>query len=272
MIANLDRLDQPRPELKAIHALLLDPTIPKVFDFDDTIGSTSRLQRQSVVMATGAMGLTIALTPEYGITHLRGKAGPEIMAIVLRDFGGITDPKLIAQALALRNKALVQLAEEIEDPISLLKPGVEDIVRLLRETGQKAAIVTQSPEAFVRKLLERITVDDISITDVFDSSLVIGETLIERADTRLRRDVSFAKPNPVSVNHAAHRILRKHDKALYVGDNDVDARTVAGREGIVGLIVNDDPAKRERLRREFYSYDNIFVLSSLEEVVEKEFA
>lgn len=243
-------------KLLLVKHMIENPSIAKIFDFDHTIAESSTMHRQAIEDVCG-----IRIAPDYGVTHLRGKDTRSTMEIVLRDLVGIKDPRLLLdQKIKEREKRLLTVVRQVQNPQQYLMPGVTQIVDILRKTGQRAGIASQSSQQFIGEFLQRA-----GIGDCFPSSAIVGLELLERGERRFSR--RFVKPSSDSIVHAAKRLGVSSQEIIYIGDNEIDAASIAGRSGITGLIVNADNAKRSKLEKKFGKYENIIIIGSLEEVI-----
>lgn len=263
-----------RVDLNQIKDMILDPNVSLVYDFDETIAGTSHLQRESYRNAVEeVLNISFEITEEFGRTQLRGKTGPEICRILLKHFGNIEDEALVAQAVALRKNVLQRLVNAEENLTQYFIPGVDEMVRSLRRTGKKAGIASQSPDGFIHEFLQRATVDGEAIGDVFPKDAVVGETTIqgiEAAFSLLNQplDSSLYKPVPFPIYLAAARVQqRESNHILYIGDHNVDAQCVVGKQNMTGLIVNKDEGKRTELSLMYGEQRNIVIVGSIEEVL-----
>lgn len=199
---------------------LIDPTVLKVFDFDGTISATDSLQKKSSDNTFKEMGIDdINITPELAASF-RGKSDEEIYALIL----GEERSHLISTAIETRAHQLITLAEHEENPKELLLPGVEDIIRVLRTTGQQAGIASASPDEFINELLRKTEIDGEPIDDVFPVGKVVGSTSVERAtDLYTPEDAILTKPHPYSIIIGAQNMHAPVSRpVMYVGDSTVD--------------------------------------------------
>lgn len=224
-----------------ITAQFCDPSVAKVFDFDGTLFNTNDIQRRSSDDTFRKLGLAINITPEFAASF-RGKSDEEIYALIL----GEDQHELIRTATDTRSRLLVELAEELDDPSSLLLSGVSDAVRMLRHTGQTAGVASASPDAFVHEFMRKTVVDGTAIDDVFPTYRVSGATSIKAAAARGYTS-ALPKPSPFSIMCAARGMNEPDPRSiLYVGDSHVDVRSIVSFPGAIGgLIVS---SKHEQLR------------------------
>ena len=264
-----------RASVNQIKGMILDPNVSLVMDFDETIASTIHFQRASFTDAVReVLNVNFVITEEFGRTQLRGKTGLEICRILFKHFGNVEDKKLVAQAVALRNNVLERLIIVEENCTRYLIPGVDQMVRGLRKAQKQAGIASQSPDGFIHTFLQRAIVDGKIIEDVFPKDAVVGETTvqgIEAAFALLNQSTDpflLYKPVPFPIYLAAGKIRqRESDHILYVGDHNVDAQCVVGKQNMTGLIVNQSEGKRKELSLMYGQQRNIVIIGSLMEVL-----
>lgn len=248
---------------------LLNPAVAIVSDFDHTIIDTTQYHRTSFTRAVESqIGQPIELTEDFIVSRLRGREGTEVCQVLHDTYGQGSTPELVTNALTARRMILADLVLEQPNLGSLI-PGVASFVRQLRSYQRVAGISTQSPDIFPQQLLQCTLIDDQPMSDVFPSHAIVGETtLAEKAQAIARYEgytPSLAKPNSYSVELAASLISgQSHEGIIYFGDSDIDGKTVAGREGFVGVLVNQKRAAD--LSLQFSEYPNIIVVESLEEL------
>lgn len=99
-------------------------------------------------------------------------------------------------------------------------PGIVEMLQTLRAAGCKTAVVSNKPDAAVKKLAEEY------FTGLFD--VAIGED---------ERNGRKKKPSPDEVNCALEELELSREEAVYIGDSDVDVATA--RNSKMDLIAVD---------------------------------
>lgn len=237
------------PEVTAF-STLREPSVKKVFDFDGTLFRTGHIHAESSKLTFADLDSDIIISPEL-VTSFRGKSDEQIFAMIFGD-----DQGMIRAAIEARTAHLIHLARNLDSPDSILLPGVDNVIRTLRRTGQKAGIASASPDDFVLEILGKTEVDGQMIIDVFPEAKICGSSTIRRVSPDL------AKPSPFSLLQAADGGLQMSTAPLqYIGDSRVDAQSVINFPGdATGIIASPD---YQTLRTEFDGYGNIIFVQTL---------
>src|SRR5512133_169750 len=202
----------------------------KVFEFEGTLFSTGPLQGQSSRITFQDLGSDITLSPEF-VASFKGKSDEQIYGMI---FEG--DEERVALAVKTRTRHLIKLAQGLDRPGSLLLPGVDGVVRILRQTGQRAGIASASPDEFVGEILRKTEVDGRVISDVFPEEKSCGSSTVRNASP------NFAKPRPFSLMVASWGGMQGPNSALqYIGDSRVDVQSIVDFPGeITGIIASQN--------------------------------
>jgi len=110
-----------------------------------------------------------------------------------------------ADAFEKHHNRLVALHAEAPGSASLPMPAADHVIRSLHSEGYAIGMCTNKPGAATHNIIKAH-----QWTDIF-KSVVAGDTLPER------------KPNPKPLITAAKQL--DHDRAIYVGDSEVDDAT-----------------------------------------------
>ncbi len=119
-----------------------------------------------------------------------------------------------------------QKAEEIMDGQTVLLPGAKELITWLYKQGKTCAIVSTKIRARILSTLQRN-----GLQSMF-SLVVAGE------------DVSVPKPDPQGLMLVAKTLGTPKESILYVGDNQIDART-AQNFGVDFAAVLSGPTPKE---------------------------
>ena len=109
-------------------------------------------------------------------------------------------------------------------------PGIISLLDWLKKSGYRTAIVSNKADFAVKKL------NQVYFSDLID--VAVGE-----------QEGVKKKPEPDMVYHALKQMNVSADRALYVGDSDVDIRT-AVNAGMDSVIVTWGFREKEFLRRQ----------------------
>lgn len=177
-----------------------------VFDMDGTILDTLEDLRDSVNAALVWAGFAARTTEE-----IRSFVGNGAARLIERAVPEGTDGERTGNVLAYYRKYY--------DSHALIKtapyPGIQPLLEKLRAQGVRLAVVSNKPDAAVKKLAEYY------FPHVFHAA--VGA-----------RDGVPVKPSPESVWAALELLGVSAEECVYVGDSDVDVMTArnAGMDGI----------------------------------------
>jgi phosphoglycolate phosphatase len=173
---------------------MAQPRVGLLFDLDGTL-------------VDSAAGIASALS-----TILRERGGSAVGPEVVRPMVSLGADALVRGALGEHARDTAQdlaafravLRELAPDPASVF-PGVRKALADFTTAGYPMAIVTNKPEGLSRALLQ-----DLNLIDYF-SAIVGGDT------------AANSKPDPAPVILALARIGVASDRAMFIGDSEVDA-------------------------------------------------
>ncbi|MCX7760631.1 MAG: HAD-IA family hydrolase [Hydrogenothermaceae bacterium] len=165
----------------------------------------------------------IAIAVNYGLKKvgLKERDTQEIVRFV-----GYGAKKLIDDLLPefnedIRKEVLGYFREfYTQNPVikSTLYPGVEDILKNLKNSGKKVSIVTNKYEEISKRIIEHFKIDRYI-------DLVVG------ADT-----TSEKKPNPKPVFYTLEKLEEDKEKSILIGDSETDIQT-SKNASISGCLV-----------------------------------
>lgn len=170
-----------------------------LFDFDYTLGDATEGIVASVNYALRRLNLPLAQREE-----IRKTVGLTLSE-TFEQLTGISDPAICAQYLGyFREKA-----DETMTANTKLFPDTLRILEHLKSRNMKIGIVTTKYRYRIVEILRKYKISQL--VDV----IIGGE------------DVKKAKPDPEGLLHALEILDIPSEKALYVGDSLVDAKTAA---------------------------------------------
>lgn len=201
-----------------------------IFDFDYTLGDSTKGIEISINYAFEKMGLPLGKTEEIKKT----------IGLTLKDtYATLTDDEdeVHAEMFAgyFREKADEVMAANTE-----LYLPVKDILWDLKKQGCKIGIVTTKFHYRIDQILEKFYMS--KAVDI----IVGGE------------DVKVEKPDPEGLLYAIEYLKLDKRDVLYVGDSIVDAKT-AERAGVDFAGVLTGTTRRE----EFYQFKNVHIAENL---------
>lgn len=189
-----------------------------VFDLDGTLLDTLQDLTDSANAAAKRYGL-----PEHSLEEIRSFVGNGIRRLMLRIVpGGESHPDFEYVLAYFKEYYGAHCMDETEP-----YPGIMGLLDGLKKEGRRIAIVSNKADFAVKKLR------DVYFGDLVD--VAIGE----REDCR-------KKPAPDSVWQALKELGVSRERAVYVGDSDVDLRT-AENAGIPCIPVSWGFRSREFL-------------------------
>jgi len=207
-----------------------------VFDLDGTLLDTLDDLALSVNHALSSYGL-----PVRSLAEVRGFLGNGIRFLMERAVGDAVHGVMFEKVFQTFRSHYVKHCLDSTKPF----PGIMRLLAVLKEAGVKMAIVSNKLHPAVRELNERFFQGYIS-TAVGESGTV-------------RR-----KPNPDAVLAALKQLGSSFEKAVYVGDSEVDLAT-AQNAGLPCVLVLWGFRDASYLR----SLDNVYAyLQKPEELLE----
>ncbi|MCI4339804.1 MAG: HAD family hydrolase [Thermoplasmata archaeon] len=179
----------------------LEPLLGVVFDLDGTLVLSShdfgRMRREVIRLAEHAGVIPGHLTPTEPIHAIMEKARAELLA---------NNPN---EGVALRMEAeahkLIDAIELEALPRTVARPGAAPLLRALADRGFRLGVLTRSAEAFCRAALQRT-----GLAEFFPY-------------LRSRSSPGPAKPSPEALLLILNEMGVPPDRALYVGDHQIDA-------------------------------------------------
>lgn len=168
-----------------------------IFDFDYTLGDSSRGIALSINYALKNMGYSVKDTED--IKRTIGLSLKETF-FVLTSNDNLEDVKQFSKLF--KEKADMVMVEN-----TVLYPGVKDVLKKLRLMGYKISIVTTKFHYRIEQILKKF--DAVDLIDV-----IVGA-----------EDVKVEKPNPEGLLFAINQLKTNKQEVLYVGDSIVDAKT-----------------------------------------------
>lgn len=179
-----------------------------IFDLDGTL-----LDTLTDLAASTNHALRTHDMPEHSIDDVRRFVGNGVRKLMERAVpGGVGNP-LFEQALATFREHYTRHGIDTTQPY----PGILDLLRLLKSSGKKVAVVSNKFDAATKALCHHFFG---SLVDV-----AIGES------ERVRK-----KPAPDTVMEALRLMDVTKEEAVYIGDSDVDIAT-ARNSGIPCISV-----------------------------------
>lgn len=196
-----------------------------IFDLDGTLLNTLDDLADSVNAVLEQHGF-----PRRAVDEIRQFVGNGVPLLIERAVPAGTAPKIREQCLAGFKAHYQQNMYNKTAPY----PGIPKLLNALREQGVKIAVVSNKFDAAVKKLCSLYYGSAIAVA--------IGES----ADVR-------KKPAPDSVFRALKELNAQPERALYIGDSDVDIQT-AKNSGLTSVGVTWGFRDRELLEREGAQY------------------
>lgn len=202
-----------------------------IFDFDYTLGDST---------------VGIILSVNYALSKLgyEAKESAEIrqtIGLSLKDtYAALTGNENAAEAEEFR-RFFKEKADEVMVDHTTLYPGVEPVLRNLKEKGIQTAIVTTKFHYRIEQILSKF-----QAMNLFD--LIIGG-----------EDVKVEKPNPEGLLRAIEQLGVAKEEVLYVGDSFVDAKT-AENAGVAFASVSTGTTKKEEFREYAHVYLGVSIL------------
>lgn len=167
-----------------------------VFDMDGTILDTLTDLTNCINILLKGYGC-----PERTLAEIKGFVGNGIKMLLRRSFPEgkpLDDEKLFEEYMNIYKEHCADFTKAYD--------GIPEAMRLLRDGGVKVAIVSNKPDLAVNKLAERF------FDGLYD--IAVGEMPC------LNR-----KPAPDEVYYALEKLGVSKERAVYVGDSDVDFMT-----------------------------------------------
>jgi len=171
-----------------------------LFDLDGTLCDSAPDMAAAVDLTLEQTGLQPA-----GLDKVRGWVGDGVAALVeraLRDAGGQNpEPEALASATAMFLEAYQsRLCVD-----SKLYPGIQQLLKTLKDRDIALGVVTNKPAAFTEPLLEALGIA------TFFGSTISGDTCAER------------KPHPLPVLTALEELGAAPARSAMIGDSPNDA-------------------------------------------------
>lgn len=192
-----------------------------VFDLDGTLLDTLDDLTASVNAAMEACGIR-----KYTRNEVRSFVGNGIHKLIERAVPGGEENSLFQSAYDLFKSHYAVHCMDLTEPY----PGIMDLLARLKEQGYRTAIVSNKADFAVKKLNEQY------FNGLVDTA--VGE------QEGIRK-----KPEPDMVNLALHGLDVPAERAVYIGDSEVDIRT-AGNASMDSIIVTWGFRERDFLREQ----------------------
>jgi len=173
-----------------------------VFDLDGTILDTLQDLKNSVNAAMTACGY-----PERTYEEVRRFVGNGIRNLIVRSAPAGTGEAEIDRAFEAFHQHYALHCADLTCPY----PGVTELLGSIRAKGMKTAVVSNKADYAVQELCEKY------FPGLFD--FVCGE-----------REGISRKPAPDSVNEVLSVLHIAREKAVYIGDSEVDVLTARNAE------------------------------------------
>jgi len=176
-----------------------------LFDLDGTLIDSSEDIYRAVLYTLEKLGYK-TLPKEDVIKHV-GYGGKKLLQGVLET----DDEELLKKAVNIFREFY------FSNPAvyTVLYPGVDELLKKLKEKGKKVAVVTNKYEDISWEIIRKLEIED------FIDFLVGGDTTKEK------------KPSPEPVLHAIKRL--KGNKAIIIGDSETDI--LAGKKANIGTCL-----------------------------------
>lgn len=180
-----------------------------IFDLDGTILDTLEDLCDSVNYALGRLGF-----PQRTLSEVRNFVGNGIRKLIERALPAGSDEKCVEEMLAIHREYYGVHCADKTKPYE----GIKEMLKELKARGVKLAVISNKPDYAVKILCEDY------FPDVFDAAYGFREG-IER------------KPDPAAVTALLEELCVPREKAVYVGDSEVDVKT-AQNAGLDMIIVD----------------------------------
>lgn len=188
---------------------LFDGKQPRLimFDLDGTLLDSA----PDLAAAVDAMLETLG-RPPAGLDKVRLWIGNGARVLVRRALADQMEHSHITEAEADEALSLFMSLYGGSHELTVVYPGVQEALAMLKAKGIAMAVITNKPERFVAPLL-----DDMQLGGFF-SWIVGGDTLPQQ------------KPDPAGLLYVLGKASAKPDDALFIGDsrNDIHAARAAG--------------------------------------------
>ncbi|SEQ82440.1 phosphoglycolate phosphatase [Pseudomonas lutea] len=188
---------------------LFDGKQPRLimFDLDGTLLDSA----PDLAAAVDAMLETLG-RPPAGLDKVRLWIGNGARVLVRRALADQMEHSHITEAEADEALSLFMSLYGGSHELTVVYPGVQEALAMLKAKGIAMAVITNKPERFVAPLL-----DDMQLGGFF-SWIVGGDTLPQQ------------KPDPAGLLYVLGKAGAKPDDALFIGDsrNDIHAARAAG--------------------------------------------
>jgi len=179
----------------------IEPLLGVVFDLDGTLVLSQhdfgRMRREVIRLAERAGVIPGHLSPTEPIHEIMEKARAELLA------------NNVSEGVSLRMEAeahkLIDAIELEALPRTVARAGAADLLRPLSERGFRLAVLTRSAEQFCRAALQKT-----GLAEFFPY-------------LRSRSSLGPAKPSPEALLMLLNEMGVPPDRALYVGDHQIDA-------------------------------------------------
>jgi phosphoglycolate phosphatase len=204
-----------------------------LFDFDYTLADSSQGAIDCIGYALRGLGL-----PPVSDEAVRRTIGLSLADTLVTLAG--PQPAEVSKRFA---RLFVERADQVMADMTVLLPGVREVVTRLRERGLALGIVSTKYRYRIEAILRQE-----GLLAPF-AAIVGGE------------DVTAHKPDPESLRLALDRLGVGQEEALYVGDSIVDVET-ARRAGVSFVAVLSGTKPREA----FLEYPIYAVIDMLEEL------
>lgn len=168
-----------------------------IFDLDGTLLNTLEDITDSVNHALGVLG-----KPSRTMDEVRMMVGNSVDHLIRCALPDGADEETF---LACREIYNAHYAGNMDNKTAPY-PGVYDMLRAVRDAGYKTAVVSNKDQPFTEKLVEELFGEYV-------------RTAVGKSDERRR------KPAPDGVWYALGLLGSEKEKAVYVGDSDVDVMT-----------------------------------------------
>lgn len=168
-----------------------------IFDLDGTLLNTLGDLAASVNHALRSFGME-----ERGIDFIRMSVGNGVGNLIMRSVPDGTAVETADKVLAVFKEHYTAHGQEQTAPY----PGVLDMLRRLKASGARTAVVSNKFDAATKRLCAHYFSGMIDVA--------IGES------EGIRR-----KPAPDTVEEAMRQLRASRENAVYVGDSDVDIAT-----------------------------------------------
>ncbi len=170
-----------------------------IFDLDGTLTDSIYSVRDAVNMTMRKHGF-----PERDYEQVRkamGNGARELIRLSMPEDKS-TDAELVSKVLADYDELYALTYANVKG----CYPGVEQVVRQLKESGYFLAVISNKQDMYVKKIVEMLFPDG-----TIDYAL--GQTELPR------------KPDPTVPLMIAEKFGVTHEECIFVGDSDVDVMT-----------------------------------------------